>query len=124
MPRTDKEKAARIIREANALSGGSDLEDDLDHDYRHDLVVDAHRRLDRLESGMASGHRPAETTLERGERILAKAQEVGRQLMTPEGILETAQRVMTNPIDIGAGLPRRRDPRGVRQSRPDRRRST
>ncbi len=100
-PETNKGKAARIIREANALSGGSDLEDDLDHDYRHDLVVDAHRRLDRLESGMASGQHPAETTLERGERILAKAQEMGQQLMTPEGILAKAQEVMTNPIDLG-----------------------
>ena len=96
---TDKQKATDIIRQTNDLM--STLDDDLDHDYSHNLAVDAHRRLDRLESSMATGHRPTEKTLERGERILAKAQEVGRHIMTPEGILETAQRVMTNPNDIG-----------------------
>lgn len=78
----------------------TDLDDDLQHDYAHDLIVDTRRRLDRIEEHLG-GQRSAKTTLERSERILAKAQEVGRHIMTPEGILETAQRVMTDPTQLG-----------------------
>lgn len=79
----------------------TDLDDDLLDDYDHDLVVDTRRRLDRLEAHLTSQRPHAETTLEHGERILAKAQEVAAHLTTPAGILEQAQRVMSNPIDIG-----------------------
>lgn len=79
----------------------SDLDDDLLDDYDHNLVIDTRRRLDRLEEHLTNQHPHVETTLEKGERILAKAQGVATHLMTPAGILEQAQRVMSNPNDVG-----------------------
>lgn len=98
MPRKKETESDRLIR---------NLDRELDDDFEFDLLRDTRQRLDKVEHQISDAiTRDALALLDdpvtaRGERVLAKAQDVLERMATPEDVLERAQRVMTNAVDIG-----------------------
>lgn len=96
------EKAQHIIREAHKLmdmDDPDDLDDDLRGDFNFDVYADMKRRVETLEDKLTG--QQTDPQVAAGERVLAKAQETVHRHVTPEGIMERAQKAFSNPVDIG-----------------------
>jgi polyhydroxyalkanoate synthesis regulator phasin len=90
------------------------LNRDLDDDFNLNLQLDMKHRLEHLERQITADQITADARalmsdddpdpdpdVARGEQVLAKAQDVFQRMGTPEDVLERAQKVMVNPVDIG-----------------------
>lgn len=73
-----------------------ELLDDLEDDHRTNTHIDLLRRVRALERGNNTPEISA------GERTLAKAQQAARRNRTPDGLLDRAQRVFSDPTSVGA----------------------
>ncbi len=96
------QKAQDIIRAAQKLMGTDELDDDLQDDFGFGVHADMKRRLETLENKVAQQeHTHTDPQVEAGERVLAKAQDAMHRGVTPEGLLDRAQKAFSNPTDIG-----------------------
>lgn len=95
-------KAQHIIREARKLMDMDELDADLQDDFNFDVHADMKRRLETLEGKVAQQERShTDPQVEAGERVLAKAQGAMHRAVTPEGLMDRAQKAFSNPTDIG-----------------------
>jgi len=88
------------------------LNRDLDDDFNLNLQLDMKHRLEQLERQHTADQITADARalmsdpdpdpdIARGEQVLAKAQDVFQRMGDPNDVLQRAQKVMVNPVDIG-----------------------
>lgn len=96
------QKAQDIIRAAHKLMDMDELDDDLQNDFDFNAYADVKRRVETLEDRLAQQERShTDPQVEVGEQFLAKAQEWMHRGVTPDGLMDRAQKAFSNPTDIG-----------------------